>query len=166
MFLKKIDIKGFKSFAQKTTISFESPLTAIVGPNGSGKSNIVDAVRWVLGEQSAKTLRGSRMSDIIFAGSEDKKALNKASVTLYLNNKNRVLDIDKDEVKIGRKVNNEGESDYLLNGSVCRLKDIKDLILDTGLGNDTYSIIGQGKIDSIINSRPEKLRELFEEAAG
>ncbi|MGM0436694.1 MAG: chromosome segregation protein SMC [Bacillota bacterium] len=166
MFLKKIEIKGFKSFAQKTTISFESPLTAIVGPNGSGKSNIVDAVRWVLGEQSAKTLRGSRMSDIIFAGSEDKKALNKASVTLYLNNKDRVLDIDKDEVRIGRKVNNEGESDYLLNGSVCRLKDIKDLILDTGLGNDTYSIIGQGKIDSIINSRPEKLRELFEEAAG
>ena len=166
MFLKKIQIKGFKSFAQKTTISFESPLTAIVGPNGSGKSNIVDAVRWVLGEQSAKTLRGSRMSDIIFAGSEDKKALNKASVTLYLNNEERILDIDKDEVRIGREVNNEGESDYLLNGSVCRLKDIKDLLLDTGLGNDTYSIIGQGKIDSIINSRPEKLRELFEEAAG
>lgn len=166
MFLNKIKIKGFKSFAKSTTIDFDSPLTAIVGPNGSGKSNIVDAVRWVLGEQSAKTLRGSRMADVIFAGSEDRKSLNKASVTLYLNNEKRTFPIEKDELRIRRKVNSSGESDYILNGSVCRLKDIQELLLDTGLGNDTYSIIGQGKIDSIIKSKPEKLRELFEEAAG
>ncbi|ACL69482.1 chromosome segregation protein SMC [Halothermothrix orenii] len=166
MFLKKLELKGFKSFAKPITINFESPITAIVGPNGSGKSNIVDAIRWVLGEQSAKTLRGSRMADVIFAGSKDYKALNKASVTLYLDNQDKILPLDVSTVKISRKVNMDGQSDYYLNGKICRLKDIENLLMDTGLGKDTYSIVGQGKIDSIINSRPEKLRELFEEAAG
>ena len=166
MFLKKLKIDGFKSFAKPITIDFNSPLTAIVGPNGSGKSNIVDAIRWVLGEQSPKTLRGSRMADVIFAGSDSHKPLNKATVTLYLNNEDDILPLEDDEVKIARRVNQDGESDYILNDNICRLKDIKELLLDTGLGHDTYSIVGQGKIDSIINSKPEKLRELFEEAAG
>lgn len=166
MFLEKLKIKGFKSFARGLTVDFNSPITTIVGPNGSGKSNIVDAIRWVLGEQSAKTLRGSKMSDVIFAGSVSHKPMNKARVTLYLNNKNDILSIDDDRVKIAREVNKEGESDYILNGSICRLKDIKKLLMDTGLGTDSYSIVGQGQITSILNSKPQKLREFFEEAAG
>ncbi len=166
MFLKKLKISGFKSFAKPITIKFNSPLTAIVGPNGSGKSNIVDAIRWVLGEQSAHTLRGNKMADIIFSGSKNYKPLNKASVFLYLDNSDQTLDINSDEVVIGRKVNSSGESDYFLNNESCRLKDIKELLLDTGLGKDHYSIVGQGKITSILNSKPEKIRELFEEAAG
>ncbi|HLV10064.1 MAG TPA: chromosome segregation protein SMC [Halanaerobiales bacterium] len=166
MFLKKIKINGFKSFANPIIIDFQSPVTAIVGPNGSGKSNVVDAIRWALGEQSAKTLRGSRMSDIIFAGSEDYKPLQRASVTLYFDNTDRKLSVDSNEVRICRKVNEDGQSDYLLNGNVCRLKDIEEILMDTGMGKDAYSIVGQGKIDSILNSKPQKLRELFEEAAG
>jgi len=166
LFLKRIKISGFKSFARTLIINFDSPLTAIVGPNGSGKSNIVDAIRWAIGEQSAKTLRGSRMSDVIFAGSESHKALDKAEVTIYFNNSDRVLDIDKNNVSISRRVNDSGESDYLINNKICRKKDIDELLLDTGIGRDSYSIIGQGKIDSIINSKPEVLRVLFEEAAG
>lgn len=166
MFLKKLKIDGFKSFAKPIVIDFQSPLTAIVGPNGSGKSNIVDAIRWALGEQSAKTLRGSRMADVIFAGSDDYKPLHKASVTLFLDNSDHVLPIDAREVRICRRVTDNGQSDYLINGSPCRLKDIEELLLDTGMGKDSYSIVGQGKIDSILNSKPEKLRELFEEAAG
>lgn len=166
MILKKLKIEGFKSFAKPVIINFESPITAIVGPNGSGKSNIVDAVRWVLGEQSAKTLRGSRMADVIFAGSDGHHPLNKASVTLYLDNSDHFLPLDASQVKICRRVTEDGQSDYLINGSVCRLKDIEELLMDTGLGKDSYSIVGQGKIDSILNSKPEKLRELFEEAAG
>ncbi|MEJ6951020.1 chromosome segregation protein SMC [Natronospora cellulosivora (SeqCode)] len=166
MFLKKLKINGFKSFANGITIDFSAPLTAIVGPNGSGKSNVVDAIRWAMGEQSAKSLRGSKMSDIIFAGSADHKPLKKASVTLYFDNSNNDLGIDKKTVIIKRSVNIDGQSEYYLNGSSCRLKDIEELLMDTGLGNDTYSIVGQGKIDSILNSKAEKLRELFEEAAG
>jgi len=166
MFLKKIKIDGFKSFAKAIVVNFPAPLTAIVGPNGSGKSNIVDAIRWAMGEQSAKSLRGSRMSDIIFAGSDDFKPLQKASVTLYFDNSNNALSVEKKQIRIKRTVSVDGQSDYYLNGSSCRLKDIEELLMDTGLGKDSYSIVGQGKIDSILNSKPEKLRELFEEAAG
>ena len=166
MFLEKIEMKGFKSFARSLEIEFESPLTAIVGPNGSGKSNIVDAVRWVLGEQSAKSLRGSRMADVIFAGSEGHKPSQKATVTLHLNNENNYLSIDMDQLSLSRTVNEEGYSDYYLNGSPCRLKDIEELLMDTGLGKNSYSIVSQGQISSIINSSPGRLRELFEESAG
>ncbi len=166
MFLKKIKIDGFKSFANAIVVNFPAPLTAIVGPNGSGKSNIVDSIRWAMGEQSAKSLRGSRMSDIIFAGSDDFKPLKKASVTLYFDNSSNALPIEKKQLRIKRTVSDDGQSDYYLNGSSCRLKDIEELLMDTGLGKDSYSIVGQGKIDSILNSKPEKLRDLFEEAAG
>ncbi|MTI60777.1 MAG: chromosome segregation protein SMC [Firmicutes bacterium] len=166
MFLKKLKIDGFKSFAKPVTIDFQSPITALVGPNGSGKSNIVDAIRWALGEQSAKTLRGGKMADVIFAGSDDCKPLKKASVTLYFDNSDQTLASEAREIKISRQVTEDGQSDYLLNGSLCRLKDIEELMMDTGMGKDSYSIVGQGKIDSILNSKPEKLRELFEEAAG
>ncbi|MFW6269459.1 MAG: chromosome segregation protein SMC, partial [Bacillota bacterium] len=166
MFLKKLKINGFKSFANAITIDFSAPLTAIVGPNGSGKSNVVDAIRWAMGEQSAKSLRGSKMSDIIFAGSVDHKPLKQASVTLYFDNSRQELGIEKKQIILKRSVNIDGQSDYYLNGKSCRLKDIEELLMDTGLGKDSYSIVGQGKIDSILNSKPEKLRELFEEAAG
>lgn len=166
MFLKKVKIKGFKSFASTINLKFDTPITAIVGPNGSGKSNIVDAVRWVLGEQSAKNLRGSEMSDVIFAGSEKLSPANSAEVSLFLDNTERILDIETDEVKISREVTTDGSSDYLINDSKCRLKDVNELLMDTGLGNNSYSIVGQGKITQIINSKPENLRELFEEAAG
>ena len=166
MFLKKIKIKGFKSFAKTINLKFDIPITAIVGPNGSGKSNIVDAVRWVLGEQSAKNLRGSEMADVIFAGSEKLSPSSSAEVSLFLDNTERVLDIETDEVKISREVTQDGSSDYLINDSKCRLKDVNEILMDTGLGNNSYSIVGQGKITQIINSKPENLRELFEEAAG
>lgn len=165
MFLKQINIRGFKSFARKITINFNSRLTAIIGPNGSGKSNIVDAVRWVLGEQSAKKLRGSKMPDIIFAGSDDHRPLDSARVSLLLDNSDNLLPVDAGEIKITREVNQEGMSDYYINDSSCRLKDIQNLLLDSGLDTDSYAIVGQGQITSIINSRPGKLRELFEEAA-
>ena len=166
MFLEKITINGFKSFANSLEIEFDAPLTAIVGPNGSGKSNIVDAVRWVLGEQSAKSLRGTRMADVIFAGSEGHNPCQKATVTLHLNNENSYLPLDMEHLSLSRTVNIDGYSDYFLNGSSCRLKDIENLLMDTGLGKNSYSIVSQGQISSIINSRPEKLRELFEESAG
>lgn len=166
MFLKKIKIKGFKSFANTINLKFNIPITAIVGPNGSGKSNIVDAVRWVLGEQSAKNLRGSEMADVIFAGSEKLPPASSAEVSLFLDNSERILDIETDEVKISREVTNDGSSDYLINDSKCRLKDVNELLMDTGLGNNSYSIVSQGKITQIINSKPENLRDLFEEAAG
>ncbi len=166
MFLKKIKIKGFKSFANTINLKFDIPITAIVGPNGSGKSNIVDAVRWVLGEQSAKNLRGSEMADVIFAGSEKLPPSSSAEVSLFLDNSERILDIETDEVKISREVTKDGSSDYLINDSKCRLKDVNELLMDTGLGNNSYSIVSQGKITQIINSKPENLRDLFEEAAG
>ncbi|MGM0445570.1 MAG: chromosome segregation protein SMC [Bacillota bacterium] len=166
MFLKKVKIKGFKSFANTINFKFNIPLTAIVGPNGSGKSNVVDAVRWVLGEQSAKNLRGSEMADVIFSGSQKLPAATSAEVSLFLDNSERILDIETDEVKISREVTNDGQSDYLINDSKCRLKDVNELLMDTGLGNNSYSIVSQGKITQIINSKPENLRELFEEAAG
>ena len=166
IFLKKIRLKGFKSFANKTDIEIEENITAVVGPNGSGKSNIVDAVRWVLGEQSAKTLRGSRMSDIIFSGSEELNAKKKASVTLFFDNSNGDLPVEGKELTLGRQVRDDGRSEYLINGASCRLKDIEMLLMDSGLGSDGYSIVGQGRIDSIIKSKPDKMRLFFEEAAG
>ena len=166
IFLKKIRLKGFKSFAEQTDIEIEENITAVVGPNGSGKSNIVDAIRWVLGEQSAKTLRGSRMSDIIFSGSEELNARRSASVTLFFDNSEGILPVDGKELTLGRRVDNDGRSDYLINGASCRLKDIETLLMDSGLGSDGYSIVGQGRIDSIIHSKPDKMRLFFEEAAG
>ncbi|MGM0548605.1 MAG: chromosome segregation protein SMC [Bacillota bacterium] len=166
IFLKKIRLKGFKSFANKTDIEIEENITAIVGPNGSGKSNIVDAIRWVLGEQSAKNLRGSRMADIIFSGSETLKAKKKASVTLFFDNTNGELPVEGKELTLGRQVSDDGRSNYLINGASCRLKDIEMLLMDSGLGSDGYSIVGQGRIDSIIKSKPDKMRLFFEEAAG
>ncbi len=166
MYLKKLELKGFKSFADKTTINFEDGITGIVGPNGSGKSNISDAVRWVLGEQSAKTLRGSKMQDIIFAGTSNRKPLGYGEVTLTLDNSDEKMPIDYSEVSVTRRVFRSGESEYYLNKTSCRLKDIKELFMDTGIGIDGYSIIGQGRIDEILSTKAEDRRGLFEEAAG
>lgn len=166
MQLKRIEIQGFKSFADKTIIEFENGITTIVGPNGSGKSNISDAVRWVLGEQSAKSLRGSKMEDIIFAGTQQRKMLGFAEVSLVLDNTDGALPIDFAEVTVTRRVYRSGESEYLINKSSCRLKDVQELFMDTGIGKDSYSIIGQGKIEEIISSKSEERRNIFEEASG
>lgn len=166
MFLKSITIKGFKSFADRVKVDFEPAITGIIGPNGSGKSNISDAIRWVLGEQSAKTLRGGKMEDVIFAGSGKRRALGLAEVTLTLDNRDGALPIDYKEVTVGRRVTRSGESDYLINNNSCRLKDIKELFMDTGIGKDAYSIIGQGKVEAILSENSVDRRELFEEAAG
>ncbi|HHU64353.1 MAG TPA: chromosome segregation protein SMC [Clostridiales bacterium] len=166
MFLKKIEIFGFKSFAEKCEFIFDKGITSIVGPNGSGKSNLADAVRWVLGEQSAKILRGSKMEDIIFSGSEKRKPLGYAQVTLLIDNSDGVLPVDFSEVEISRKMYRSGESEYYLNKTLCRLKDINEIFLDTGIGKEGYSIIGQGKIDEILSTKSEDRRGIFEEAAG
>lgn len=157
---------GFKSFAERIGIDFVPGVTAVVGPNGSGKSNVTDAIRWVLGEQSAKSLRGAKMEDIIFAGSESRKALNFAEVTLILDNEDERLPISYNEVSVTRRVYRSGESEYLLNKQACRLKDITDLFLDSGLGKEAFSIISQGRVDEILNSKPDDRRAIFEEAAG
>ncbi len=166
MYLKSIDVQGFKSFANKIHFEFHNGITCIVGPNGSGKSNVADAVRWVLGEQSAKQLRGSNMQDVIFAGTENRKPLGYAMVAITLDNSDRSLNIEYDEVTVTRRVYRSGESEYLLNGTACRLKDINELFYDTGIGKEGYSIIGQGQIDRILSTKPEDRRELFDEAAG
>lgn len=166
MFLKSIEVNGFKSFAQKTKFEFHKGITGIVGPNGSGKSNIADAVRWVLGEQKVKQLRSSSMQDVIFAGTENRRPQSFASVALTLDNSDHKLPIDYEEVTVARRVYRSGESEYLLNGSACRLRDVMELFYDTGIGQEGYSIIGQGQIDQILNGRPEERRELFDEAAG
>jgi chromosome segregation protein len=166
MFLKQIDVVGFKSFAKRMNIEFVPGVTAVVGPNGSGKSNITDAIRWVLGEQSAKSLRGVKMEDIIFDGSDTKKPLNVAEVTLILDNQDEYLALDYNEISVTRRIYRSGESEYLLNNQQCRLKDIVDLFMDSGLGREAYSVIGQGKIDEILNSKAEDKRKIFEEAAG
>ena len=166
MFLKQLELIGFKSFAEKTTIEFVPGVTAVVGPNGSGKSNITDAIRWVLGEQSAKSLRGGKMEDVIFSGSDSRKQLNFAEIALTLNNESGILPVEFNEVCVARRVFRTGESEYLLNGQVCRLKEIVDLFMDSGLGKEAFSIIGQGKVDEILNSKPEERRTIFEEAAG
>lgn len=166
MRLKGVKINGFKSFADKITLSFSDGITAIVGPNGSGKSNISDAVRWVLGEQSAKTLRGSNMQDVIFSGTQKRNPMGFAEVTLILDNSDRAMNLDFDEVEITRKVFVSGESQYMINKSPCRLKDIHEIFMDTGLGRDGYSLVGQGKIDEILSNKSDDRRQIFEEAAG
>ncbi|VEF48434.1 chromosome segregation protein SMC [Bacillus freudenreichii] len=166
MFLKQLNIYGFKSFAEKTELEFVPGVTAVVGPNGSGKSNVTDALRWVLGEQSAKSLRGGTMEDIIFAGSDARKPLNYAEVSIILDNQAGNLPIDYNEVSVKRRVFRTGESEFFINGNPCRLRDIVDLFTDSGLGREAFSIISQGKVDQILNSKPEERRTIFEEAAG
>jgi len=166
MYLKSIEVHGFKSFANKITFEFHDGITGIVGPNGSGKSNVADAVRWVLGEQSAKQLRGARMEDIIFSGTETRKPMGYAYVAITLDNSDHKLPIEYDEVTIARRVFRSGESEYIINGNSCRLRDVHELFLDTGIGKEGYSIIGQGQIDKILSGKPEDRRELFDEAAG
>ena len=166
MYLKSLTLKGFKSFADRAHMTFEPGLTVIVGPNGSGKSNISDSILWVLGEQSAKQLRGQAMEDVIFSGSSARKPVGVAEVTLVLDNSDHMLPVDFDEVAITRRMYRSGESEYLINSSPCRLMDIQDILHDSGLGKDTHSIISQGKLDAILQSRPEERRALIEEAAG
>ena len=166
MYLKSIEVQGFKSFANKIIFEFHNGITGIVGPNGSGKSNVADAVRWVLGEQKVKQLRSSSMQDVIFSGTEMRKPQGFAYVAITLDNSDHQLAIDYDEVTVSRRIYRSGESEYLLNGSACRLKDINELFYDTGIGKEGYSIIGQGQIDKILSGRPEDRRELFDEAAG
>ncbi len=166
MYLKSIEVQGFKSFANKILFQFHNGITAIVGPNGSGKSNVADAVRWVLGEQSAKQLRGANMQDVIFSGTEMRKPLGYAAVSITLDNADRQLAVSYDEVTVTRRVYRSGESEYLLNGTQVRLRDINEMFYDTGIGKEGYSIIGQGQIDKILSGKPEDRRELFDEAAG
>lgn len=166
MYLKSIEIQGFKSFANKIVFEFHNGITGIVGPNGSGKSNVADAVRWVLGEQKVKQLRSSNMQDVIFSGTELRKPQGFAYVAITLDNSDHHLSIDYDQVTVSRRVYRSGESEYMINGSACRLKDIYELFYDTGIGKEGYSIIGQGQIDKILNGKPEERRELFDEAAG
>ncbi|GAA3634531.1 chromosome segregation protein SMC [Lactobacillus hamsteri] len=164
--LTELIIDGFKSFAEKTTVHFGSGITGIVGPNGSGKSNITEAIRWAMGESRAKTLRGNNMKDIIFAGSELRKPLNRAEVTLVFDNKKRELNFDQDQVSITRRLLRSGDSEYLINNQNVRLKDVRELFLDSGISQNSLAIISQGRVDQILNSRPEERREIFEEAAG
>src|SRR5690625_3907688 len=166
MFLKRLETVGFKSFAERIDVEFVPGVTAVVGPNGSGKSNITDAIRWVLGEQSARSLRGSKMEDIIFQGSDTRSALNVAEVTLVLDNKEQTLPLDYKEVSVTRRVFRSGESEFYINKQACRLKDIVDLFMDSGLGREAFSIISQGKVEEILSSKAEERRIIFEEAAG
>src|SRR5712692_6202109 len=164
--LKRLELVGFKSFAEKTRFDFLPGITCIVGPNGSGKSNIVDAVRWILGEQSAKSLRGGEMADVIFNGSTSRRSLGLAEVTMTFDNRRRLLATETDEVQITRRVYRSGEGEYLINHQICRLKDIKDLFLGTGAGHDAYCIIEQGRVDVLLQSSTRERRTIFEEAAG
>ncbi|MBQ7588971.1 MAG: chromosome segregation protein SMC [Lachnospiraceae bacterium] len=166
MYLKSVEIHGFKSFANKIVFNFHNGITGIVGPNGSGKSNVADAVRWVLGEQSAKQLRGANMQDVIFSGTQMRKPMGYAYVAITLDNSDHTLATDYEEVTVSRRVYRSGESEYLINGSPCRLKDVYEMFYDTGIGKEGYSIIGQGQIDKILSGKPEERRELFDEAAG
>ncbi|NGQ93896.1 chromosome segregation protein SMC [Brevibacillus sp. SYP-B805] len=166
MYLKRLELAGFKSFADRTEMEFVPGVTAVVGPNGSGKSNVSDSIRWVLGEQSAKSLRGAKMEDVIFAGSDTRKPVNFAEVTLTLDNSDRALNLEYSEVSVTRRVYRSGESEYFINKRPCRLKDITELFMDTGLGKEAYSIIGQGKIEEILSTKAEDRRGIFEEAAG
>ncbi|RYE39736.1 MAG: chromosome segregation protein SMC, partial [Hyphomicrobiales bacterium] len=166
MYLKTLEIHGFKSFADKTVFEFATGVTGIVGPNGCGKSNVVDAIRWVLGETSAKALRGGEMADVIFNGTEKRKPLGMAEVTLTMGDCEEALKVDFNEVSLTRRVFRDGRSEYRINGTICRLKDIHDLLMDTGIGRTAYSIMAQGQIDQILSSKPEERRAVFEEAAG
>src|SRR3954451_4367324 len=164
--LKRLQLVGFKSFADATAFDFPAGVTGIVGPNGSGKSNVVDAVRWVLGEQSAKSLRGGEMTDVIFNGSASRRSLGLAEVTMTLDNRRRILATDSEEVQITRRVYRSGEGEYLINQQVCRLKDIKDLFLGSGARTDAYCIIEQGRVDVLLQASTRDRRTIFEEAAG
>lgn len=166
MYLKRLEVQGFKSFADKTVIKFESGITGVVGPNGSGKSNISDSIRWVLGEQSVKSLRGSKMEDVIFSGASGRKPLGFAEVTMVLDNSTGIFPIEYEELAVTRRMFRSGESEYYINRNSCRLRDIRELFMDTGIGKDGYSIIGQGRIDDMLSSKSEDRRRIFEEAAG
>ena len=166
MHFKTLEIQGFKSFADKTVLDFDTKMTAVVGSNGNGKSNISDALRWVMGEQGAKTLRGDKMEDVIFHGTVTRKQMGFAKVALSIDNTDRALNIDRDEVVITRKLYRTGESEYLINGDKVRLRDIQELLMGTGLGREGYSIIGQGRVAEIVNAKGSQRREIFEEAAG
>src|SRR5215467_13589340 len=164
--LKRLELVGFKSFADKTTFDFGDGITAIVGPNGSGKSNIVDSVRWILGEQSAKSLRGGEMADVIFNGSASRRSFGMAEVTMTFDNRRRQLATEAEEIQVTRRVYRSGEGEYLINQQPCRLKDIKDLFLGSGAGTDAYSIIEQGRVDVLLQASTKERRIIFEEAAG
>lgn len=166
MYLKRLELQGFKSFANRTVLEFKQGITAVIGPNGSGKSNIVDAIRWVLGEQSMKSLRGTKSEDIIFAGTQNRKSLGFAEVSMVIDNSDQSLPIEYAEVTVTRRIYRTGESGYFINKVPCRLKDINELFMDTGIGKDGYSIIGQGRIDEILSNKSEDRRKIFEEAAG
>ncbi|WP_044691273.1 chromosome segregation SMC family protein, partial [Streptococcus suis] len=166
MYLKSIEMQGFKSFADKTKVVFDRGVTAVVGPNGSGKSNITESLRWALGESSAKSLRGGKMPDVIFSGTESRKALNYASVVVTLDNSTGFIANKQKEIKVERHIYRSGDSEYLIDGQKVRLRDIHDLFMDTGLGRDSFSIISQGRVEAIFNSKPEERRAIFEEAAG
>ena len=166
MYLKQLSVHGFKSFSDKVKLEFNKGITAVVGPNGSGKSNVSDAVRWVLGEQKAKSLRGDKMEDIIFAGTETRKALGFAEVAITIDNQDQKMPIDYTEVTVTRRVYRSGESEYQINGTNCRLKDIHELFMDTGVGREGYSIVGQGRIDELLSAKADDRRRIFEEAAG
>ena len=166
MYLKRLEMYGFKSFADKTVLEFMPGLTTVIGPNGSGKSNISDCIRWVLGEQSLKSLRGAKSEDIIFAGTQNRKPLGYAEASLVLDNSDSKLPIEFNEVIVTRRIYRTGESGYFINKTPCRLKDVLELFMDTGIGKDGYSIIGQGKIDEILSNKSEDRRRIFEEAAG
>ena len=166
MYLKRLELQGFKSFADKTVLEFKPGITAVIGPNGSGKSNISDSIRWVLGEQSMKSLRGAKAEDVIFAGTQNRKSLGFAEASIVIDNSDGKLPIEYNEVTVTRKLYRSGETGYFINKTPCRLKDIIELFMDTGIGKDGYSIIGQGKIDAILSGKPEERRALLEEAAG
>ena len=164
--LKSLTLKGFKSFASPTTLRFEPGITCVVGPNGSGKSNVVDALTWVMGEQGAKTLRGGKMEDVIFAGTSSRAPLGRAEVTLTIDNSDNALPIEYSEVSITRRMFRDGASEYEINGSSCRLMDVQELLSDSGIGREMHVIVGQGKLAEILESRPEDRRAFIEEAAG
>ena len=166
MYFKQIEMIGFKSFADRTVVNLEAGMTSVVGPNGCGKSNILDAMRWALGEQSAKMLRGTHMQDIIVNGSEERAPTGMAEVTLTFDNSDSTLPLDFAEVQVTRRIFRSGESEYLINKAPCRLRDIQELFMDTGIGTNAYSMIGQGRISQVLSSKPEDRRALFEEAAG
>ena len=166
MYLKSLEVQGFKSFPDKTLIRFGDEITSIVGPNGSGKSNISDAILWVMGEQSSKTLRGAKMEDVIFGGTQKRSAVGFAEATLTLDNRDRALAYDADEVMVTRRYYRSGESEYYINRQSARLRDINEMFMDTGLGREGYSNIGQGRIDEILSLKSGDRREIFEEAAG
>ncbi len=166
MHLKSVELYGFKSFANKMVFKFDQGITAIVGPNGSGKSNVADAVRWVLGEQRAKQLRGGKMQDVIFAGTEARKPLGYCQVDLTIDNHDMKMPIEYTEVTVSRRVYRSGEGEYFINGTGCRLRDVLELFMDTGVGQEGYSIIGQGQIDKILSNKPDERRALFDEAVG